>query len=106
MKPPTLDPRLNERLKEAERRFEELDAEDAVSLMRFMVRIAGAVTNCFGGIDYNVILNNGVFAGQEVMHVHFHIIPRSERSSRMFANRKSRSPEELREIGDRIRNCL
>ena len=27
MKPPTLDPRLNERLKEAERRFEELDAE-------------------------------------------------------------------------------
>ena len=27
MKPPTLDPRLNERLKEAERRFQEHDAE-------------------------------------------------------------------------------
>ena len=27
MKPPTLDPRLRERLTEAERRFEELDAE-------------------------------------------------------------------------------
>ena len=87
-------------------RFEDLDAEDAASLIRFMVRIAGAVTNCFGGIDYNVILNNGDLAGQEVMHVHFHIIPRSERSPRMFANRKTMSPEELREIGDRIRNCL
>ena len=27
MKPPTLDPRLHERLREAERRFEELDTE-------------------------------------------------------------------------------
>ena len=87
-------------------RFEDLDAEEAASLICFMVRIASAVTNCFGGIDYNVILNNGVLAGQEVMHVHFHIIPRSERSPRMFANRKSLSPEELRGIGDRIRNCL
>ena len=91
--------------KEVER-FENMEPEDSTSLMMFLQRVSRAVSSAFGGVDYNVILNNGVQAGQEVMHVHFHIIPRVERTSRMFGNRKNVSTEELQKTADRIRKFL
>ena len=87
-------------------RFEDMDPEDAVTLMMFLQRVSRTVSLAFGGVDYNVILNNGVQAGQEVMHVHFHIIPRVERTSRMFGNRKNVSTEELQKTANRIRKFL
>ena len=91
--------------KEVER-FEDMEPEDAATLMMFLQRVSRAVSSAFEGVDYNVILNNGVQAGQEVMHVHFHIIPRVERTSRMFGNRKNVSTEELQKTADRIRKFL
>ena len=89
--------------KEVER-FEDMDPQDTASLMVFLHRIAKAVSSAFGGVDYNVILNNGVQAGQEVMHVHYHIIPRSERSSRMFGNRKMPRLKNFRRRQNRLGN--
>ncbi len=91
--------------KEVER-FEDMEPQDTASLMVFLHRISKAVSSALGGMDYNLILNNGVQAGQEVMHVHFHIIPRLERTSRMFGNRKNASTEELLQTADKIRKFL
>jgi len=91
--------------KEVER-FEDMEPQDSASLMVFLHRISKAVSSALGGVDYNLILNNGVQAGQEVMHVHFHIIPRLERTSRMFGNRKNASTEELQQTADKIRKFL
>ncbi len=91
--------------KEVER-FEDMEPQDTASLMVFLHRISKAVSSALGGVDYNLILNNGVQAGQEVMHVHFHIIPRLERTSRMFGNRKNASTEELQQMADKIRKFL
>ena len=44
--------------------------------------------------------------GQEVLHVHYHIIPRTARSSRMFGNRKNASTEELQKTAEQIRKFL
>ena len=59
-------------------RFEELPETEALSLMHTMQRVSKAVCKAYGGADYNIQLNNGPGAGQEVPHVHFHIIPRPD----------------------------
>ena len=44
--------------------------------MKTLRIVANAVRQAYDGVDYNIILNNGPGAGQEVPHLHFHIIPR------------------------------
>jgi len=87
-------------------RLEELPLEEAASLMGFMQRVSAAVSRAFDGTDYNLTLNNGVNAGQEVPHVHFHVIPRKPGSSRPFKSREPYGEGEMAAVGERIRACL
>ena len=88
------------------KRLEDLPESEALSLMRTMKYVAKAVSAAFDGIDYNLILNNGVNAGQEVEHVHFHVLPRPQGSSRPFHQRVKYAEGEMQEVGAKIRNCL
>ena len=54
----------------------ELSERSAAALGTALTRIARALKHATGCTDYNVLQNNGRGAGQEVMHVHFHIIPK------------------------------
>ena len=56
-----------------------LTDEDASHLMRAIVLVSRAVRKATDAPGVNVISNNGAAAGQEVFHLHFHIIPRFER---------------------------
>ncbi len=88
------------------KRLEDLPESEALSLMRTMQHVAIAVSAAFDGIDYNLILNNGANAGQEVEHVHFHVLPRPLGSSRPFHQRVKYAEGEMQEVGAKIRNCL
>ena len=88
------------------KRFEELDDKEITSLMLFLKRIIFAINKCFNGIDYNIILNNGPKSGQEVMHVHFHIIPRLRNDEGLFSKRKNPSNEELQNMALKIKKFL
>ena len=86
--------------------LENLPEHDAMTLMRTMQRVAIAVSAAFDGTDYNLILNNGVNGGQEVEHVHFHVLPRPKGSLRPFHQRAKYSEGEMQEVGAKIRNYL
>jgi len=88
------------------KRLEDLPQSQAISLMCSLQQVAKAVSLAFDGIDYNLILNNGANAGQVVEHLHFHVIPRSEGSSRPFLKQIQYAEREMQEIGEKIRNCF
>jgi len=54
----------------------DLPADQAAALGAALPKVAAAVQRATGCTGYHVLCNNGVDAGQEVPHVHFHIIPR------------------------------
>jgi len=57
-------------------RLEEMPDELLARIAPVFPRLARAVLRVTGADAYNILQNNGRPAGQEVMHVHFHIIPR------------------------------
>lgn len=56
---------------------DELSADQAGALLRHIPALVAAVRSATGCEGVNVLQNNGPAAHQEVMHVHFHIIPRN-----------------------------
>ena len=63
--------------KEAAVTLDALSDDAAASLGRALPRIARAVCAAAGTREFNVLQNNGAGAHQAVMHVHFHIIPKT-----------------------------
>ena len=53
-----------------------LSPASAAALGAALPLVAGAVMKATGAAAYNILQNNGALAHQEVMHVHFHIIPK------------------------------
>lgn len=62
--------------KEPAATLDTLSDEAAAALGRALPRICRGVLAATGATDYNILQNNGTDAGQEVMHVHVHIIPK------------------------------
>lgn len=87
-------------------RLEELPLDAVQSLMISLQLVSRAVSQAFGGIDYNVLLNNGEQAGQEVSHVHFHIVPRPEGEPFDYRIRKEYGAGDMQKVGEKIRSFL
>ncbi|MFC7176778.1 HIT family protein [Halosegnis marinus] len=64
--------------KEHHQHLQDLDDDLAADLYATLQRVVPAVEDSVGADASNVAFNNGPAAGQEVPHVHGHVIPRFE----------------------------
>lgn len=88
--------------------LEDLEAEDGAQVFRVGQRVAAALRKCGVKCEgVNFFLADGVAAGQEVFHVHLHVIPRYDGdgfSLNLPTDYHDRPPrEELNEIAQRLR---
>lgn len=58
--------------------LDQMPAETAAACLRVAPRLSRAVLQATGAKAFNLLQNNGRLAHQEVNHVHFHIIPKTE----------------------------
>ncbi|PIZ55897.1 HIT family protein [Candidatus Uhrbacteria bacterium CG_4_10_14_0_2_um_filter_41_7] len=58
--------------------------ESALAIMQTIKEIAPKITEALGATGYNLGMNNGRDAGQDVFHTHMHLMPRYENDERKF----------------------
>jgi len=89
-------------------KLEDLPEEYLERLLVVTAKVAPAIVKAVKAEAYNVVINNGRAAGQEVMHVHVHIIPRTtgDGCNIMGCRRFKPSREELERMGEEVRKVL
>ena len=81
-----------------------LDTPDAslAGMMSRVKKVAAHLKNALPCDGFNILQNNGESAGQTVMHLHFHIVPRYGNGEISFVGRKG-DMAELEKLAARIR---
>ena len=92
-------------------RIEDLSAEEMANYMAMVPRIVRAVLEHTGAQGATLAWNNGPAAGQEVPHVHLHVIPRYPEDKAgpihaMFVDRPDPGGIDMDELATRIRKSL
>ena len=89
-------------------RIEDMPKEDAESLFRMLHRLVGKIQAAVDASSSTIGINNGRESGQEVPHVHIHVIPRFRGDMGGIIQGISRigrhlNEEEMHRIAERIR---
>lgn len=89
-------------------RIEDLGPEDAEALFRTLHGLVGGIQDAMGVPAITVGINNGRESGQEVPHVHIHVIPRYPGDRGGIIQGIARSPgrldgEEMAAIAEKIK---
>lgn len=86
----------------------EMSPEDAGRLLQAAALVATKVQGAMGAAGFNLGVNNGKAAGQEVFHVHVHIIPRyaGDGGGSMKSVARMGGKESLEQIATKLRPAL
>jgi histidine triad (HIT) family protein len=92
-------------------RVEDMSQEDALAVFEVAWKVAGAVESGSQASASTIAIHNGREAGQEVPHVHGHIVPRKGGDGAgpihsMFRNRPKLSAQEMDSLCEKIAGSL
>ena len=92
-------------------KLEDASAEDRRALMDAAALLTPILCRETGTKDATVAINNGPDAGQEVQHVHLHIVPRAASDGAgpihaLFDRRPSISSEDLHDLAVRVQTAV
>ncbi len=92
-------------------RLEDCDAKDVAALVEATKRLLPILARETGHPDATVAINNGPGAGQEVAHLHLHLVPRKKGDGygpihALFPDRHKADPEELHDLAVRVQKAL
>lgn len=92
-------------------KVQEMGREDAMELFEMTWKVSGAVEAGAGVSASTIAIHNGREAGQEIPHVHVHIVPRKQGDGAgaihsMFRNKPKLSPDEMDSICEKILDNL
>ncbi len=92
-------------------KLEDVGAEDAAALMASARKLTMALCKATGAPDATIAINNGPAAGQEVQHMHVHIVPRRRDDGAgpvhaAFPAPVSMSSEELHDVAIKVQQIL
>ncbi len=76
--------------------------ETLASIISRVKKVAAHLKDALPCDGFNILQNNGAAAGQTVMHLHFHIVPRYGNEEIAFTSHKG-SMDELKALAERIR---
>jgi histidine triad (HIT) family protein len=90
-------------------KLEDLDDETASEVFGLGIKISSALRKSDIRCDgVSMVLPEGEVAGQEVLHVHLHVIPRFEGDNLVISSRKVVTPsrEDLERMSTKVENAL
>lgn len=91
--------------------FEDLPSADAAALFAAVHRVSGALAGATGTKGSTIAINNGKDAGQEVPHVHVHVVPRKAGDGHgpihaLFGGGKPADKAALQALAEKVRHGL
>lgn len=92
--------------KEHHKTLVDLPDESLKDVMPVTKKIGQAIISELGADGFNVGLNNGQAAGQEVDHVHFHVIPRHKGDGLKHWPSQEYAEGENERVADKIKQAL
>lgn len=92
-------------------KVQDMNKQDSSDVFNLLWKLSGAVEKAAGVNASTIAIHNGKAAGQEVPHVHIHVIPRTTGDGAgpvhsMFKKRPNTSSEELNLMLEKIKKEL
>jgi histidine triad (HIT) family protein len=79
----------------------EKELKDLISTTQFL---SAKIKSSLSAEGFNIIVNNGIAAGQTIFHFHFHIIPRFNNDFKLKPVFKSYKNINIKEFAEKIRS--